>query len=101
MEENFFRERDQELLEYLRSQAEESNLRSQLSEISGIVDTEVLDALIRAGITAESLSALSLLPMVPRGLGRCESSRHRTSSHSPSRDARGCLRGLNKLPIAR
>jgi putative OmpL-like beta-barrel porin-2 len=64
LEENFFRDRDQELLEYLRSQAEESNLRSQLSEISGIVDTEVLDALVRAGITAESLSALSLLPMV-------------------------------------
>jgi hypothetical protein len=64
LEESFFREHDQELLEYLRSQAQESNLRSQLSEISGIVDTEVLDALIRAGITAESLSALSLLPMV-------------------------------------
>ena len=64
LEANFFRERDQELLAYLRSQAEESNLRSQLSEISGIVETEILDTLIQAGITAESLSAFSLLPMV-------------------------------------
>jgi hypothetical protein len=64
LEDNFFRERDQELLAYLRSQAEESNLRSHLREISGIVDNEVLDTLVRAGITAESMSAFSLLPMV-------------------------------------
>lgn len=61
---NFFRDRDQELLEYLSSQAEENKLRSQLREISGVIETEVLDALIRAGITAESLSALTLLPLV-------------------------------------
>lgn len=62
--ENFCRQRDQELLDYLSSQTEENNLRSQLSEISGIADIQVLNALIRVGITAESLSALTLLPLV-------------------------------------
>jgi len=73
LEEQFFRERDLELLEYLRSQAvekeqrtksDEIQLRNQLAEIAPIHEIEVLDELIRAGITAESFVALTLLPLV-------------------------------------
>lgn len=62
LEESFFRDRDQGLLEYLRSQPVE--LRTQLAEISQIDDVEVLNGLIRIGITAESFTALTLLPLV-------------------------------------
>ena len=73
LEEQFFRERDLELLEYLRSQAVENEqqtksselqLRNQLEEIAPIDEIEVLDELIRVGITAESFVALTLVPLV-------------------------------------
>jgi len=59
---SFFRERDLGLLAYLRSQTDQT--RNQLAEISKIHDIKVLDDLIRVGITAESFTALSLLPLV-------------------------------------
>lgn len=62
LENSFFRERDLGLLAYLRSQADQT--RNQLAEISKIHDIKVLDELIRVGITAESFTALSLLPLV-------------------------------------
>jgi uncharacterized membrane protein YebE (DUF533 family) len=62
LENSFFRERDLGLLAYLRSQTDQT--RNQLAEISKIHDLKVLDDLIRVGITAESFTALSLLPLV-------------------------------------
>jgi hypothetical protein len=62
LENSFFRERDLGLLAYLRSQTDQT--RNQLAEISKIQDIKVLDDLIRVGITAESFTALSLLPLV-------------------------------------
>jgi len=62
LENSFFRERDLGLLAYLRSQTDQT--RNQLAEISKIHDIKVLDDLIRVGITAESFTALSLLPLV-------------------------------------
>ena len=59
---SFFRERDLELLAYLRSETDQT--RNQLAEISKIHNIEVLDDLIRVGITAESFTALLLLPLV-------------------------------------
>jgi len=73
LEEQFFRERDLELLEYLRSQAveneqgttsDELQLRNQLAEIAHVHETQVLDELIRVGITAGSFVALTLIPLV-------------------------------------
>ena len=73
LKEQFFRERDLELLEYLRSQVVENEqqtqsselqLRNQLAEIAPIDEIEVLDELIRVGITAESFVALTLVPLV-------------------------------------
>lgn len=62
LENSFFRERDLGLLAYLRSQTDQT--RNQLAEIAKIHDIKVLDDLIRVGITAESFTALSLLPLV-------------------------------------
>jgi uncharacterized membrane protein YebE (DUF533 family) len=64
LEEKFFREKDAAILEYLRSQSDESRLREQLGELSRIEDAAVLDSLIRIGVTAESFTAFSLLPLV-------------------------------------
>jgi len=73
LEGQFFRERDLELLEYLRSQAieneqptksDELQLRNQLAEIAHVHETQVLDELIRVGITAGSFVALTLVPLV-------------------------------------
>jgi hypothetical protein len=57
LQETFYRERDQELLEFLKSE-------SDLEAVSGIHDVEVLDQLTRIGITAESFAALMLIPLV-------------------------------------
>lgn len=62
--EKFYRAQDSALLELLRSQADEVQLRDALGEISQIDDVDVLDCLIRVGVTAESFIALSLFPLV-------------------------------------
>ena len=71
--EQFFQERDLELLEYLRAEAveneqrtksDEMQLRNKLAEMAHIHETQVLDELIRVGITAESFVALTLVPLV-------------------------------------
>jgi len=73
LEDQFFRERDVELLEFLRSQAveneqrtdpDELQLRNQLAEIAHVHESQVLDELIRVGITAGSFVALTLIPLV-------------------------------------
>ena len=73
LEDQFFRERDVELLEFLRSQAVENEqrskpdvlqLRNQLAEIAHVHESQVLDELIRVGITAGSFVALTLIPLV-------------------------------------
>ena len=74
--EQFFHQRDLELLEYLRVQAveneqqtksDEMQLRNKLAEMAHIHETQVLDELIRVGITAESFVALTLVPLVRVG----------------------------------
>jgi hypothetical protein len=64
LEEQFFREHDQELLEFLRSDTEQESIREKLSQLSGITDHRVLDELQRLGVTVESFTALMLLPLV-------------------------------------
>ena len=64
LEEKFYREKDAALLDYLRSQVDEGQLRAHLSEASHIHDSAVLDDLIRVGVNAESFVAFSLLPLV-------------------------------------
>jgi hypothetical protein len=64
LEDSFFQKQDQELLDYLRAQSQETEVRHQLQTIAGIEDSTVLAALERIGITPESMTALTLLPLV-------------------------------------
>jgi len=64
MENMFFENRDQELLNKLRSELEGDRKLEVLQAASGITDSAVLKALTDQGVTAESLSALSLIPLV-------------------------------------
>lgn len=64
LEEKSYREKDAALLDYLRSQGDESKLRTHLSEVSHIEDATVLDGLIRIGVNAESFTAFALFPLV-------------------------------------
>lgn len=64
LENAFFGERDQELLEKLKAELEGKEARDVLRSVSGIEDEAVLDKLIGAGVSPESLSAVSLIPLV-------------------------------------
>jgi hypothetical protein len=64
LENVFFGERDQELLQKLKAELEGQEVRDALRSVSGIDNDEVLDSLISSGVTPESLSALSLIPLV-------------------------------------
>ncbi len=64
MEDKFYRDKDAELLEYLRSQSDQGGLRTELGKVSRITNSAVLDDLIRIGVTVESFTAFSLIPLV-------------------------------------
>lgn len=64
LEEMFFHKKNQELLEKLKAELESKQARQQLSSVSGITDEAVLDSLVTAGIRAETLACLSLIPLV-------------------------------------
>ncbi len=64
MENMFFENRDQELLNKLRAELEGDQKLQVLQAASGISDESVLNALSDQGVTAESMSALSLIPLV-------------------------------------
>ncbi len=64
LEEKFYRQQDLAILDFLRTQADDEKLRAQLRTVSQIEDVAVLDGLMRVGVTAESFTAFSLLPLV-------------------------------------
>lgn len=64
MEDLFFKQTDEKLLDNLRHEMEAKETRDALQAASGIGDAAVLDALIEAGITPESLTSISLVPLV-------------------------------------
>jgi hypothetical protein len=64
LESSFFRQRDQALLEFLRSSETTSDPRQQLQAASKVDDPKVLEALVQLGVTAESMTAFSLLPLL-------------------------------------
>lgn len=59
-----FHERDQKLREAFRERMAKMERREQLARVSGIRDEALLDRLIALDITAESLAALELVPLV-------------------------------------
>jgi len=64
LEEAFFKERDRHLMEKLRSELSAFEERQKLAHVSGIVEEHVLASLEQAGVRAETLAAVGLIPMV-------------------------------------
>ncbi len=64
IEDLFFAEKDQKLLEKIREEAASKEVREALQSASGIEDTATLDALVEAGISPESLASVALIPLV-------------------------------------
>jgi len=63
LEEEFFRKEDQRLTAKLRELKAKEASREELSRISGIRNTAILDRLVELGIHAETLVALSIVPL--------------------------------------
>jgi hypothetical protein len=59
-----FHNREKRLVEAFRERLHQLERRQQLAHVSGIRDEAVLDRLLGLGITAESLAALGLVPLV-------------------------------------
>jgi len=64
LEDKFFAERDQELLRALREKTALRERKQALAEASGIADEDLLDQLQQLDVGAETLAALSLVPLV-------------------------------------
>jgi tellurite resistance protein len=64
LEESFFEQRNQELLEQLRQRQSEQAHKDQLAAASGITDDAVLQQLVSLNIGAETVAALALVPLV-------------------------------------
>lgn len=64
MEDLFFKKQDEKLLEQLRAQEEAKEDRQLLASVSGITDESVLDALLGIGVSAETMTCISLIPLV-------------------------------------
>ncbi len=64
LEAAFFQKRDAELLAKIRSGLAAMEEKKGLSDVSGILDENVLLDLMRAGVTGESLLAMRFVPMI-------------------------------------
>ncbi|MGG5821436.1 hypothetical protein [Falsiroseomonas sp. HW251] len=64
LENAFFAHQDEVLLERLRAEARDMERRQLLAAASGITDQAVLQHWVDLGLTAHSLAALSLLPLL-------------------------------------
>jgi hypothetical protein len=64
LEEAFFKERDRHLMEKLRNELSAFEESKKLAHVSGIVEEHVLSTLVQAGVRAETLAAVGIVPMV-------------------------------------
>ena len=64
LEEEFFRREDKRLVENLRQAAQREGAREALARASGIKNPEVLERLIALDVRPETVTALSLVPLV-------------------------------------
>ena len=85
LEDEFFRKENERLIAKLRELKAKEATREELSRISGITNTAILDRLIQPGIHAETLVALSIVPLaeVAWADGRSTRRRNRPSSIVP------------------
>lgn len=64
LEDEFFHKQSQENLEALRKQLAQQTSKEELRKASGMTDEAVLDKLLDLGIGAETVLALSLVPLI-------------------------------------
>jgi len=64
LENEFFRNVDQQLWDKLRQEVAEDKAKSALREASGIDDEELLAELVHVGVSPETLSAVAIIPLV-------------------------------------
>ena len=64
LEDEFFARKQAELIQKMRAERAREENRAHLAHVTGIEDRQLLDALVDPGLHAESLAALSLVPMV-------------------------------------
>jgi len=64
LEEAFFKERDRQLTAKLASELSALEERRKVAHVTGIVEEHVLHSLVQAGVRAESLAAVTLIPFV-------------------------------------
>src|SRR5947209_2087047 len=64
LEEAFFKQRDRQLLEKPRVELSAFEEKKKLAHVSGIIEEHVLTSLEKAGVRAETLAAVGIVPMV-------------------------------------
>ena len=64
LENEFFYRVDRELIDRLKKKAEELDGRDRLAKVTGIQDGAVINELLEEGIRAESLVAITLVPLI-------------------------------------
>lgn len=64
LEEAFYKAKDRQLLDQLRHELSTLEAKKKLAHVSGIVEQRVLDQLVQAGVTAETLTAVVMIPIV-------------------------------------
>jgi hypothetical protein len=64
MEEGYFRKKEQEFIEQIRSRAAKQAERQDLAEAVGVADEEILASLQEMGYTRETVKLLHLVPLV-------------------------------------
>ena len=63
-EEEYFRQRDQELVDKARLRAQEEGARDRLAERAGVFDEDLLQTLQSLGYTAETVMLLHVMPLL-------------------------------------
>ena len=64
LEDQFFRKEGERLREKLRARKDQEEAKAELRRVSGIDDDAILDHLAGLGVRADTLAALSLVPLV-------------------------------------
>ena len=64
LEDSFFRRRDAKLLEEMKKNMSDDSRRDALAESSGITDEAMLDRFMELNLSADTVAAISLVPLI-------------------------------------
>src|SRR5438552_13960257 len=64
LEEAFFKQRDQQLMAKMRAELAALEEQQKVAHVTGLVEEHVLASLVHAGVRAETLAAMMLVPLV-------------------------------------